>query len=391
MRKLFGDGTPEEAKVILGWLLNTRLFRIYLPEHKATMWTRIIRDIIRTGHTNAKEMDSVVGINNHIGYIMPHSRYFLNRLRWLKKRCETTGPSLINDSESRDLILWTQIIHHASTKGISLNNITLVRPHITIWTDASPFGFGFMDSNGLCWRWQIPSDLFRIFTINFLEFAASYFGILSVIRHYPQIRYICILAKTDSSSCLGWFYKASFNPETHEVHNRLARALAELLLSVEGTLYPRHIPGKLNIIPDSLSRDFHIDMDLLLYVLTSLFPHQTPNGLHAVPPPNEIYSFLISLRDIAIPPKASRPEHPQSNLGYLIDGNYSWQVADMKMNGWKAMKKQNLLPSSQHLRQLFAEINSVPQANCNYEEELSLPPLATYVRPSGRTYGATLL
>ena len=131
----------------------------------------------------------------------------------------------INDSERSYLILWSHIIRHTSTKGISINNISLIRPHITIWTDSSPFVF-FVDSNGLCWRWPIPPELFGVFTINFLEFAAPYFGILTVIRYYPHIRYICILAKTDSSRCLGWLYKASFNPETHEVHNRLALALA---------------------------------------------------------------------------------------------------------------------------------------------------------------------
>ena len=188
MLKLSGEGTPDEVKVVLGWKIHTRLFRVYLPEHKATMWNRIIRDIIRTGYTNAKEMESVVERNNHVGYIMPHSRYFLNRLRWPQKRCEISGPSQINDSERRYLMLWSHIIQHTSTKGISINNITLIRPHITIWTDASPFGFGFVDSNGLCWRWSIPPEVFGVFTINFLEFDASYFVILKVIRYYPHIR-----------------------------------------------------------------------------------------------------------------------------------------------------------------------------------------------------------
>ena len=162
------------------------------------MWTQVIREIIRTGYTNAKDMESVVGRNNQIGYIMPQLRYFINRLRCLQKICETGLISQINGSELLDLILWSHIIQHASTKGIRINNIKLILPQITICTDAYPFGFGLVDSNGLFWIWPIPPELFGIFIINFLECFSSYLSIFTVIGYYPNIRYICILAKTDS-------------------------------------------------------------------------------------------------------------------------------------------------------------------------------------------------
>ena len=33
-RKLLGEGTPSEIKLILGWIINTHTFRVYLPKEK---------------------------------------------------------------------------------------------------------------------------------------------------------------------------------------------------------------------------------------------------------------------------------------------------------------------------------------------------------------------
>ena len=37
--KLKGEGTPDESKIVLGWLIDTRKFRIFLPIEKAADWT----------------------------------------------------------------------------------------------------------------------------------------------------------------------------------------------------------------------------------------------------------------------------------------------------------------------------------------------------------------
>ena len=47
--KLRGEGTPDERKTVLGWFINTRTFRIYLPTDKATEWTKDLRSILRIG------------------------------------------------------------------------------------------------------------------------------------------------------------------------------------------------------------------------------------------------------------------------------------------------------------------------------------------------------
>ena len=159
----------------------------------------------------------------------------------------------------------------------------------------------------------------------------------------------------------------------------------------EASLYSRHIVGRHNIVADSLSRDFHIPTNQLRLLLTKLFPAQTPAGLRFVRPPSEISSFLTSLRDIAIPPKVSLQERATSNLGALIAGDLSWTKLVTRTNGLMAIHQRNESPSCPHLQRLLAEMNLASQTRCAYEEELSLPLLATFVRPTGRTFGTTPL
>ena len=149
--------------------------------------------------------------DDHTGYIIPNGRYFLNRFRWLLKRCEKYGTQHLNVSEKEGVKLWIRILEHISQVGISINNITFTKPTVTLWTDACEHGLGGYDDTGVAWRLEIPIDLQGIFTINLLEFIASYFGIRMAALHHPT-QYLRLMAYTDSSSALGWLYKASFDP-----------------------------------------------------------------------------------------------------------------------------------------------------------------------------------
>ena len=77
LRKLSGEGTPSERKVVLGWLVDTRAFRIYLPHEKAILWTTEIDELIKSPtRTTSKQLESTIGRLNHVGFILPHARYF---------------------------------------------------------------------------------------------------------------------------------------------------------------------------------------------------------------------------------------------------------------------------------------------------------------------------
>ena len=125
-------------------------------------------------------------------------------------------------------------------------------------SDACETGMGGYDSTGMAWCYELPVELIGKFTINILEFLASAITIhLSMARSPGPDK---ILAFTDSSSALGWLYKASFS-EIIVVHDELARWIAMDLLENDAPLYSQHIKGKQNFIADCLSHDHHLSIE----------------------------------------------------------------------------------------------------------------------------------
>ena len=143
LRKLEGDGTPSERKLVLGWLLDTREFKIYLPMDKAIGWIAEIKEILAPDmKVKTKQIESTIGRLNHVGYILPQGRYFLNRIRYLQKRCEKYGPQKISKLERKDFELWIEFLENASQVGVNLNLISFTKPDCKIYTDASSHGMG---------------------------------------------------------------------------------------------------------------------------------------------------------------------------------------------------------------------------------------------------------
>ena len=71
--KLRGKGTPDEAKIVRGWLINTRKLRIFLPIEKTTDWTKSLRQTLRTNVVDTTTLESNIGRLNHADYIIPQS------------------------------------------------------------------------------------------------------------------------------------------------------------------------------------------------------------------------------------------------------------------------------------------------------------------------------
>ena len=43
IRKMDGEGTLNEVKIVLGWRVDTRQFKIYLPSKKADKWKSVTK------------------------------------------------------------------------------------------------------------------------------------------------------------------------------------------------------------------------------------------------------------------------------------------------------------------------------------------------------------
>ena len=387
VKKAEAEGIPSESATVLGWVISTRKFKIYLPMEKTIDWSNDIRHLLNKGIANEKELEKCIGRLNHVGHIIPNARYFLNRLRYRLKLCTKWGQQRLKEWDRDDLELWLKILDRASKNGVSINNLTHTKPTKTLFTDACEIGIGGYSTCGLEYRWKLPMDLQGVFTINLLEFIASVTLIEMIInKNRGNQRLLCF---TDSSSALGWMHHSSFNPRQYPMHDRTARRLATICLENYSSLYSQHIPGKHNVVADSLSRDHHISTQKLTFVLKTIFPTQVPKHLKILEPPQEIISWIYSLKATLQAPVVSQQATHKSNLGALIDSEDSLQQLVSKMNSLRDLTKKKKSASSECLQKVYDEMNMAKQTNFNYDTAQLSPPLHTYVRCSGRSFGVT--
>ena len=383
-RKLKGEGTPDEVKTILGWDIDTRLFRIHLPKLKAKEWRDEIKQITKLKTIPTKRLESTIGRLNHAGHIVPQGRYFLNRLRYLLENGKKFGPQPTNRAQLEDLELWDKLLQNVSTRGIDINNITFTSPtHIT-HSDACEHGIGGFCSNGKAWRFKLTNEMIGLWSINLLEFMAAAITVVITTRNSPSGTKT--LAFTDNSSALGWLFKASFRSD-QPCHDKVARWLAEELMERDSALYSQHIKGKQNFIADSLSRDHHIQDDKLTFAFQQLLPEQVPASFEICPPPPEVLYLINSLLLLSTRTAGSVPPPTKSKLGALTDGADSWRQWESKMSGWKNSLEDNAHTSCRHSQALVDEIRTAKQRNQDLREGRLSPPSHMFARPFGRIFG----
>ena len=74
--KLIAEGNLSERKTFLGWIIDTRQLRIFLPKLKAMKWTDEINEALSIEKVKAKDLEKLIGKLNHAAFIIPLSRYF---------------------------------------------------------------------------------------------------------------------------------------------------------------------------------------------------------------------------------------------------------------------------------------------------------------------------
>jgi hypothetical protein len=130
VRKLQTKGGLAETITYLGWTINTRALTIALPIEKAKAWTDSItkmsaqRSPIPIQH---QQLATLVGRLNHVGFIIPQARHFINRIRRAEQKAHHHRITRLPNETKKDLQLWIILIAHIQ-KGISLNNIVFRKP-----------------------------------------------------------------------------------------------------------------------------------------------------------------------------------------------------------------------------------------------------------------------
>ena len=158
LRKLAGEVQLSQCKTCLGWVIQTRSLRVFLPVEKYTAWVHDIRASLAITKINTYKLESLIGELNHAAHIVPPARYLLNRLRNLLNRGKKWGPQRLHSCHRQDLQLWMKILQWVRDKGVLINNIIFTIPTVTLWSDTCKYGIGGYNDKGMAWLWYIPPE-----------------------------------------------------------------------------------------------------------------------------------------------------------------------------------------------------------------------------------------
>jgi len=297
IRKLLAEGGLAETYTFLGWLINTRLLTIALPREKWSVWLKSVVQLLQKDKASFDELSTLVGRLEHVCYIIPSARHFMNRLRLASMIADTYRVASLSNEVKLDLKLWIKFLSKAH-EGISINNVVFRSPTSIPLSDASETGIGgYSLQHNILWRYEFTIEEQRSFTLNTKEYIAAVIAALISLQNDP-CDYPCVLSLSDSSNTVSWLHKSNHDPASLPVHNEIARCHASNLLEHQASDFSQHIPGSDNHVADSLSRDFHLSNEQLLSLLNHTCPHLLPSNPQVSSLPTHLSLWIGSLAQL---------------------------------------------------------------------------------------------
>ena len=157
-----------------------------------------------------------------------------------------------------------------------------------------------------------------------------------------------------------------------------------MLLNAKSSILSQHIPGKLNVIADSLSRDFHLSNETITSMLFFMYPNQMPENFQIFPAPEWLSSWLESL----LPNRTTTQESPmrqeRSNLEHLADGRGFYNNVRYMTHSSQHFQNPVGIKSSMRLRTPQEIMNLAKRLNLPFGDLQLNPPSTMWLRPSGK-------
>ena len=386
------EGGPEEAKICLGWILDTRRLLVQLPDHKYIAWSAQTTRLGAQNTTNSKDLSSLLGRLEHVAVVIPMFAHYLNNIRSLQITAERSSHNVrISKRVKTDLKLSLVFLAKAH-QGISMNLMTFRAPNKIYINDASEHGLGGFATHGRAWRWCIPTELQGRAHINLLEFMAQLISIWIDIIEGTTEAQDCLLGMGDSTAAMGWLRRSNFREKEESddewiVKQDVARKVAEIVLQADAVLYRQWFRGEDNVVADSLSRDcFYLSPSAHETFLSLTTPSQLPQNFRIRPVPDEIDSFISSmLARLPVQQLRCKPQKP-SDLARSETGALSLIVSDSKNRSTSTDSPSSRRISSwQPSHKLCEKHPSLEDLERIWWKAQSVPPSHMWLRPSGQT------
>ena len=256
---------PAQVQQWLGKIYDTINQWIKLPEDKVNKYNQDLEALLKRQSVTQRELLSHIGRTRHMASIYrPLAAFARNLERWAYSVSSLPHHIRISRPLKNDLRLCMWAISRASQYGISFDQFLkpMDNPDITIFTDASlKIGLGGFSSDGHWYKnkWEdivLHNDFNR--DIVWRELVAIY-AFLESIKLNLKNKTIHIY--TDNEACkfmlINMRSKLS-RPDLQSIINQICKIFIEFAINP----WVEHISGKLNIIPDALSRDKPIPINL---------------------------------------------------------------------------------------------------------------------------------
>jgi len=393
--KLAAEASPEEIKLILGWLMDFRELLVSLPDNKYIAWSADIKSMLTNGSAKAKQLETLIGRLGHLGMVIPFVYHFLSRLReWHHKTRNKRYPSQMTKECRNDLLLMLKFLDKAHV-GIDMNLISYRRPTHIYRSDSCPFGLGGYSDEGFAWRFELPPNLRFRASNNLLEFMASIISPWIDIIAKRLSKSDCALSMTDSTTSAGWIRKTNFKEDgldPIEATTRIEIARHHALLFIDNDIkeYSQWFEGKKNQVADALSREFERTDTELTDILRSLFPSQLPQHFEIVPLPNEISSWLTSSLQKLPVKEQLREVHTRAKLDPGVVTNCISNRSDLDMMSSSThLQDPKETGSCARLPWLCGKQDFQDRLMTDWLKEQSEIPSRMFARPSGRTEDLT--
>ena len=245
---------PSQIVTFLGIELDTNAFQARLPIEKLIEYRGLLKKYTKDTRIKKRDLDSLIGKLSFAASVIP-ARAFLRRL--INLSCTTKIPYhyiKIQQWVFADISTWLEFMEKYNGVTFFRHPRQIPSNEINLISDASKLGFGAaFGSHWIQERWP---QIWTTFHITVLEMYPVYV-IIAMFSH--KLRNSNILFHCDNSAVVTIINKQS--SKDARVMS-IVRPLILVLMENNISLRSQHIPGKLNVLSDRISR-FQVDGDLL--------------------------------------------------------------------------------------------------------------------------------
>ena len=189
------------------------------------------------------------------------------------------------------------------------------------------------------------------------------------------MRSICIPVVTDSTSALGYLFKAWFELSREDYFGQVAWRLELDVLAVDSSLYGHHIKNPSIVIVDSLSRNFHVPADVLQLTFIQLrYSQVVSTSFRLAGSSFDIISWIRSLKPPETVKMVLPRKHKHSCLGAYLSKRSSWQASVSEISGWARSPNTSVLSWLGDSLRLLRKITLARKHSQKYSEDLQKAP-----------------